>query len=58
MEDAPAGRWQEQDVSELAGHIQEAIEDFMHEEEDETFEDGPTEPDTLANIGMCEADFR
>jgi hypothetical protein len=33
--DEPVGKWNDADRSELAELIQQTIEDFMHEEEDE-----------------------
>jgi hypothetical protein len=32
----PAGKWASEDVNELAELIQRTIEDFMHEDEDES----------------------
>jgi hypothetical protein len=32
----PAGKWTKEDINELAESIQQTVEDFMHEEEDET----------------------
>ena len=52
----PVGKWSKEEINEMAESIQQHIEDVMQDDEPEPYEEDGR--DNLANLGMCEADFR